>query len=98
MKQAPNWGSQNKKPSLKIFFILTSKVGIMIDPSGSIAFYGVISVWQDSWIWKKTMWNGMFIIKRKSVTALEHSESFNSDCWTQVHIYSQSLSLREYQL
>lgn len=78
--------------------ILTSKVGIMIDPSGKVGFCGVISVWKDCWIWKKQCKMVCVIIKRKSVTALELSESFNSYCWTQVHIHSQSLSLRECRL
>lgn len=82
-----------KSLAWRFFSIPAWKVGTMIDPSGKIVFYGVVSIWKDCWIWKRQCKIICVFIKRKSVTV----ESFNSYCWTQAHIHSQSLSLRECQ-
>lgn len=89
---------QNEKLSLKISFCSYLKGR---DDDWSIqqgVFYRVISAWKHCQIGKTKYKMLCVLIKRKSVRALELSESFDGYCWTQVHIRSQLLSLRECQL
>lgn len=60
-------------------------------------FYGVISVRKDCWIWKKQYKMVCVIIKRKSVTTLELSESLIVIVELK-YISTVSHSLRECQL